>query len=130
MAPADPATARGSVNATHNTGCSRSMPNCGKPSVIGNAATNIGSANPSPTADPASADAAGRLSSPRPCSRPARNARTSTAIVRAPIATCRVATDATPSAVSVDVNGTRTLASVSASPILNHDQGWYQPLAA
>ena len=46
---ADPATANGSVNATHNTGCNRSMPNCGKPSVIGNAATNIGSAKPSPS---------------------------------------------------------------------------------
>ena len=64
MAPADPATASGSANASHNTGCSRSMPNCGKPSVIGNAATNIGSAKPSPTAEPASADAAGVASEP------------------------------------------------------------------
>ena len=129
-APVTKPTTRGRAKACHNTGWRRSIPNCGKPSVMGKAATNIGSANPGPTAEPASAEAAGRRSSPRPCSLPARYASTSTAIVSAPIATCKVATEVAPSAPSVDVKGTRTLARVSASPILNHDHGWYQPLAA
>ena len=136
--PTIPPTTSGNTNACQSTGWSDRTSNCGKVRVTGSAATTIGIANPSPTAEPASAAGRGRRSRPFPCSRPARNARTTTATVSAPIATWSTASVAAPAppkmlrlrATWVVVNVTRTLASVSARPILNQDHGRYQWLTA
>src|SRR5439155_7888559 len=96
-----------------------------------------GRAKARPGEGPRIAAASGRSSSPPACARPARKASLTTGTVRPPRAPARVAgkrsspkkpTEGTP--LDEPVNVTRTLASVSASPILNQDQGRYQPLTA
>src|SRR5512132_2287606 len=138
IAPHEPHTASGRTTACHNTGRRWSIPNWGNPSVTNGATITIGTANPRAGAAPAIAAAIGRASSPRACSRPARKASTTTAIASAPIATSNTdpactaeRRDGVPGPVELRAtNVTRTLASVSASPILNQDHGRYQPLTA
>src|SRR5512132_1701350 len=109
IAPHEPHTASGRTTACHSTGRRWSIPNWGNPSVTNGATITIGTANPRAGAAPAIAAAIGRTSSTDPaCAAERRHGAPGPVELRA-------------------ANVTRTLASASASPILNHDQGRYQP---